>query len=38
MRKLIAVAAAILSLVAYKKWRESEQEKAVWSQATDRVD
>ncbi|MBG6084708.1 DLW-39 family protein [Zhihengliuella flava] len=38
MRKLLAVAAAVLSIVAYKKWRETEQEKAVWQQATDRVD
>ncbi|MBG6191461.1 hypothetical protein IWX64_002423 [Arthrobacter sp. CAN_A212] len=38
MKKLLVVAAALVSAFAYKRWQESEREKAVWSKATDTVD
>nr|WP_228720947.1 DLW-39 family protein [Arthrobacter sp. 260] len=34
----MVVAAALASAFAYKRWQESEREKAVWSKATDTVD
>ncbi|WP_229791148.1 DLW-39 family protein [Zhihengliuella salsuginis] len=38
MRKLLTVAFAVAGILAYRKWRETEEEKAVWSRETDRVD
>lgn len=38
MKKLLVLATACASLLAYKRWRESEAKKSVWSQSTDTVD
>ncbi|WP_333483141.1 DLW-39 family protein [Arthrobacter sp. CAN_A1] len=38
MKKLLVLAAAFGSVLAYKRWQESERDKAVWSKATDTVD
>jgi hypothetical protein len=38
MKKLLAVATAIAGVLAYKRWQDSEAEKSVWSQSTDKVD
>ncbi|WP_242607634.1 DLW-39 family protein [Zhihengliuella halotolerans] len=38
MRKLVVLAVAVAGIFAYRKWRETEEEKAVWSRETDRVD
>ncbi|WP_309081781.1 DLW-39 family protein [Zhihengliuella sp.] len=37
-RFIVLVTAAAAGVFAFKKWRESEAEKSVWDQATDRVD
>ncbi|MHA7140149.1 MULTISPECIES: DLW-39 family protein [unclassified Arthrobacter] len=38
MKKLLVIAAAVASAFAYKRWQESERDRAVWSKATDTVD
>ncbi|MFD1845526.1 DLW-39 family protein [Arthrobacter flavus] len=38
MKKLLVVAAAVASVFAYKRWQESERDRAVWRKATDTVD
>jgi len=38
VKKLLIVAAAIAGVLLYRKVRESEARKTVWSQATDTVD
>jgi len=38
VKKLLVLAAAVASVVIYKKWQESEAEKSAWSKATDEVD
>ncbi|WP_344883841.1 DLW-39 family protein [Zhihengliuella alba] len=38
MRRILVLVAAAAGALAFKKWRESEAEKKVWDQATDRVD
>ncbi|MDQ0736668.1 DLW-39 family protein [Arthrobacter agilis] len=37
MKKLLIVAAAAASLLAFKRWQDSEKSKGVWSNATDDV-
>jgi hypothetical protein len=38
VKKFLVVAAAVASVVIYRKWQESEAEKSAWSEATDKVD
>ncbi|WP_434995400.1 DLW-39 family protein [Arthrobacter sp. Ld5] len=37
MKKLLVAAAAAVSVLVYKRWRDSEKSKNVWSSATDDV-
>jgi hypothetical protein len=37
VKKLLVVAAAIASVLVYKKMQESEARKSVWSKGTDKV-
>ncbi|WP_216699010.1 DLW-39 family protein [Arthrobacter sp. Br18] len=37
MKKLLFAAVAAAGVFAYKRWQDSENEKAVWSEATDEV-
>ncbi|MDJ0458397.1 DLW-39 family protein [Pseudarthrobacter phenanthrenivorans] len=38
MKKLLVLAAAIASVLVYRKAQESEARKTVWSKSTDKVD
>jgi hypothetical protein len=38
VKKLLIAAAAAAGAFAYKRWQDSEKEKAVWSKATDEVE
>jgi hypothetical protein len=38
VKKLLVLAAAIASVLVYKKAQESEARKTVWSESTDKVD
>ncbi|CEA07208.1 hypothetical protein BN1051_00523 [Arthrobacter saudimassiliensis] len=39
MKKLVALAAAaVAGVFAYRRWQESAAEKAVWKEATDKVE
>jgi hypothetical protein len=38
VKKLLVIAAAIASVLVYRKAQESEARKNVWSQSTDTVD
>jgi hypothetical protein len=38
MKKLLIVAAAAASAVLYRKWQVSNNRRATWSSATDKVD
>lgn len=38
MRKLLVLAAAIAGIATYRKWKETEAEKSVWSESTDTID
>jgi hypothetical protein len=37
VKRLLIAAAAAAGVFAYKRWQDSEKEKAVWSKATDEV-
>ncbi|WP_240470799.1 DLW-39 family protein [Haematomicrobium sanguinis] len=37
MKKLLLVAAVVAGVMGYKKWKESEADKSVWDNATDKV-
>jgi len=38
MRKLLVAAMAVVSFVAYRRWKAAETEKSVWKESTDRLD
>jgi hypothetical protein len=38
VKKLLVVAAAIASVLVYRKVQESETQKTVWSESTDKVE
>ena len=38
VKKLLVLAAAIAGVLLYKKAQESEAQKTVWSESTDKVD
>lgn len=38
MRKLLILAAAAAGILTYRKWKETEAEKSVWSGSTDNID
>ena len=37
-QKLLVLAAGAASAFLYKKWKNAEAEKSVWSRSTDKVD
>ncbi|WP_231554433.1 DLW-39 family protein [Arthrobacter sp. L77] len=37
MKKLLVAAAAAASVLVYKRWKDSEKSKSVWSSETDDV-
>ncbi|MBG6215728.1 hypothetical protein IWX75_000165 [Arthrobacter sp. CAN_A6] len=38
MKKLMFAAVTAAGVLLYKRWQDSENEKAVWSEATDKVE
>ncbi|MEE1621489.1 DLW-39 family protein [Zafaria sp. Z1313] len=38
MKRLLFLAAALVGIATYNKWKDAEVEKSTWSRSTDSVD